>query len=137
MIVNVLDLVGQHHEPAIDFIQITTLELVAELLATQTECMTPGMLTQNQLRVRNADRTRRHDFVRQRVLQHAVLMDTSLMGKCVASDDGFVGLDRDSCDLLEHLTRRIKLFCNDLRVISVMVTAYAKRHYDLFQRSIA
>ena len=49
MIVDMLDLVRQNHELAVDLIQFAPVEMVAELLAAQAECMPSRMLAQHQL----------------------------------------------------------------------------------------
>src|SRR5215469_11465461 len=68
MILDVLDLVGEADEAAVDIVERPTIELIAELFAPHTESVTAGVLAQHQFRVRHAYRLRRHDFVGQRIL---------------------------------------------------------------------
>ena len=105
MFFHVLDLVGQHHEPAIDFIQLAAIELEAQLLAAQPQGMTSGVLAQHQLGVGHAHRLRGHDFVGQRVLQHAVLMDAGFVRESIAAGHRLVGLHRHAGDFTQHLAR--------------------------------
>src|SRR5438874_892441 len=73
MIVNMLDLVGQNYKFAIDLIEFSALEVIAKLLASQAQSVPPGVFAEHQLRVWHSHRLRRHDFIRQAVLEHAVL----------------------------------------------------------------
>ena len=51
VIVNVLDLVGEDYEFAIDFVQLAALEMVAELVAAQAEGVASGVLAEDELRI--------------------------------------------------------------------------------------
>src|SRR4029077_17491288 len=95
------------------------------------------MFSQNQARIRNAYRLRRHDLVGEWVLQDAVLMDARFVRERVAPDDRLVGLYRGGRDLAQHLAYRVKLFTRHAGVVRISVRAYAHRHHDLFQGSIA
>src|SRR5712692_1079277 len=65
VIVDVLDLVGENHELAIDFIEFAALEVISELIAAQAEGVASGVLAENPLRIRDYDRLRGLDFHRQ------------------------------------------------------------------------
>ena len=136
MIGHVLDLVSQDHESAINFIQFATIELVTELFAAQTEGMAPGMLAEHQPRIGNPNRLRSHNFVGQRILQHAILMNAGFVSKRIASDDRLVRLDRNAGNLTEHLARGVKVFADNAGVIGVVVGAHPHSHNDFFQRRI-
>src|ERR1035438_5712898 len=91
-VLDLLDAVGQHHKPAIDLVEFAPLKLVPQLFATQSQRVAAGVLAQHQPRIRYAHRLRGHDFIGQWVLQHAVLVNSRFMRKCIASGDGFVRL---------------------------------------------
>src|SRR2546425_2558287 len=136
MIGHVLNLVGQNNESAINFIQFATIELVTELFAAQAEGVPSGMLAEYQPRIGNPNRLRSHNFVGQRILQHAILVNAGFVSECIASNDGFVGLDRDTGNLAEHLARRVKLFADNAGVVGVVVRAHPHRHNNFLQRRI-
>ncbi len=110
MILDVLDLVGQSDEAAIDVIEGAAVELVAELFAANGEGVTAGVLAQDEFGIGHADRLRRHDFVGQRVLENAILVDAGFVGEGVASDDGLVGLHGDAGDFAQQLAGGEQLF---------------------------
>src|SRR5512133_896515 len=70
--------VGKRHEPLVDCVQVALRELEPELLATCAERVPSGMFAEHQRVGRHSDRLRRHDLIRQRVLQHAVLVNAGL-----------------------------------------------------------
>ena len=61
--------------------------LEAEVLHAIVERGAARVLSKDEVRVVEPDRLRRHDLVRQRVLQHAVLVDAGLVRECVGADD--------------------------------------------------
>ena len=132
VIVNVLDLVGEDYEFAIDFVQLAALEMVAELIAAQAEGVASGVLAEDQLRIRDADRLRGHDFVGQAVLQHAVLMNAGFVRERVASDDGLVRLHRNFGDLLQQLAGGIEVLAGNAGGVRILVGADAHGHHNLF-----
>ena len=98
MVLDILDLIRQQNKAAVDFVKFATLELVAELFATKTQRVTSGMLAQYQLGVGHTHRLRCHDLVGQRILEYAILVNARFVSKCVAADNGFVGLYGNSGD---------------------------------------
>ena len=115
---------GPASRRADDFLQILVIHLllpicdcghqhvgVFQFLGTQRlshraaaghERVTPGMLSENDLAFGHADRSRRHDFVGNGVLQHAVLMDAGFVRERVVADDGLVGLNRHAGDFAQQ-----------------------------------
>src|SRR3954469_10941997 len=136
VVVNRLDLIRENHEAAVDFIELPAFEVITKLFATQTQRMPPRMLTQYQFRVRHTYRLRRHDFVRQAILEHAILMNAGLVRESIASDDGFVRLHRNTSDFLEQLVGGIQLFSDNAGLKWIAISAHSKRHYNFFERRI-
>ncbi len=54
--------------------------------------MSSGMFAQNKLVGAEADGFRFHDFIGHGIFQYTVLMNPRLMGKCVGTDNGLIGL---------------------------------------------
>ncbi len=106
MIFDLLDLVSEADEASIDVIKGTAVELVAELFAADGERVTAGMLPKHKFGIWDADRLRRHDFVSQRILEYAILVDARFVGESVASGDGFVGLHGHAGDFAEQMAGR-------------------------------
>ena len=103
MIFDVLDLVGQPHKAAVDVIECAAVKLVAELFAANVERVTTGMLAQHQLRIGHAHGLRRHNLISQRILEHAVLVDSRLVREGVASGNSFIRLHGHAGNFAEHL----------------------------------
>src|ERR1043165_8436888 len=95
------------------------------------------MLTQHERVRRHTDRLRRHDLVAKRIINHTVLMNTSLMSERIAADDRLVRLHVKADDARKHLTRRIELSCVDARLKWQTICSHTQRHHDLFERRVA
>src|SRR2546429_492277 len=61
------------------------------------------MFSQHQSGIWNAHRLWSDDFVRKRVLEHAILVDAGGVRKSVTANDGLVRLHRNSNGVTEHL----------------------------------
>ena len=96
-----------------------------------------GVLAENQVRAGDADQGRGHDFVAERVGQHAVLMDAGLVGEGVVADDGLVGRGLEGDELAEHLAGGIELVELDAGGDAVAVAADVECGGDLFQGGVA
>ena len=136
-VLNLLDAVGENHKFAIHLIQFAAFELVPQLLAAQSQCVTAGVLAQHQPRIWHAHRLRRHDFIRQRIFKHAILVNSGFVSKRIAADDSLVRLHRNARDLRQHLAGMKELLAGNRGFISIAVGTDAHRHDDLFQGSIA
>ena len=88
--------VRQGDRRPVDAVERLALEVVTELLELALQAAPARELADRQPRAREADRLRRHDLVRQRVLEHAVLVDARFVRERVASDDRLVRLDREA-----------------------------------------
>ena len=66
------------------------------------EGVAPGVLAENELGLARPDRLGTHDLVRECVLQHAVLMDTRLVGERVGPHDRLVSLDHHAGHLADQ-----------------------------------
>ena len=103
VIFDMLDFVGQTDEAAVDFVERAAVELIAQLFAADGKRVTAGMLAQHEFGIGHAYRLRRHDFICQRIFEHAILVDSGLMCERIASDDGFIGLHGDTGNFAQHL----------------------------------
>src|ERR1700687_4817434 len=95
------------------------------------------MLAQHELVAADADRFGPHDFIRQLILEDAVLMDASFVREGVVADDRFVCRHRESGDLREQAAGRIYLFGDQVGAQTEEVGARADRHRDFFHRRVA
>src|SRR5262249_32947308 len=71
--------VGYLEELDIRLLELIARQREAEFAITRLEGMTAGVFAKHNHAARNPDAVRRHDFVRHRVLQHAVLMDAGFV----------------------------------------------------------
>ena len=94
---------------AVDLIELGTVERHAELLAAPLNRVAARVLAEHERRLRHADIFGPHDLVGPAILQHAVLMNASLVRECVAADDRFVGLDALAGQGGQQLRRRENL----------------------------
>src|SRR5260370_573464 len=76
-VLHLFNAVGKNHKPAIDLIEFAALKLMSELFATQSQRVAAGVLAQHQSRIGHAHRLWGHDFVGQRILEHAILVNSS------------------------------------------------------------
>ena len=93
LLVDVLLAISQSGEVLVDPIDFLTRQLVAKFAILENQRMPARVLAENDPFGRNANCLWRHDLVAQRVVQHAVLMDTRFVRESIAADDGLVGLD--------------------------------------------
>ncbi len=98
--------------------------------------MSSRMLAQHQSRGRDSDGLRRHDFVGQRIFDHAVLMNPRFVCEGVFADDGFVGLHRHGRDVGQHLAGREQFFTDNGGRVRIAVRANSHCHYKFFQRGV-
>src|SRR5258708_9515604 len=61
-------------------------------------------------------------------------MDAGFVGEGVASDDGFVGLNRNTGNFAEQLTGGKKILGGDTCLVRIAGMTYAHGHDDLFER---
>src|SRR5215471_8644190 len=99
--------------------------------------MAAGVFAKNEHRARHTNGMRRHDFVRERIFEHAVLMDAGFMSERVASDDGFVWLYAYSSDFTQQLAGSVEMLGVYPGVIRIVIAAHVHGHHDLFERSIS
>ena len=75
-----------------------------------------GVFAEDDVLAGEADGRGRHDFVGQRVGEHAVLVDAGLVGEGVFADDGLVGRAPKLMHLAEHLAGGVELVMTMLLV---------------------
>src|SRR5262245_44902616 len=129
--------IGQHLEPRERVIQLVLVEQQPELFQAVAERVAPGVLAQHVARAFGADRGRRYDLVRTRVLEHAVLVPPALVGEGIGAHDGLVRLNRDTGQALQHLAGRHDLFEVDPMLHLVMVAAHRQGQRELLERRVA
>src|SRR5208282_2803670 len=120
-VLNLLDAVGKNYKSAIDLVQLAALKLVSQLFTAQRQRVPAGVLAQHQSRIGHAHRLRRHDFVGQRILEHAILVNSGLMRKRIAASDGLVWLHRDTCDFRQRLAGSVQLFGGNCGFVRITV----------------
>ena len=131
---HVLGLIGERRNAAIAFVQLLARRCVADLDERGAQRISPGMFSENQLPLGNADRFGGNNFVGQGIFQDAVLVDTGFVGERVCSYDGFVGRYLRARDLRQHSARRVKF-------VQMYVGRYAQcglshiQQYDYFLES--
>src|ERR1041384_4016644 len=79
LIVDSLLTISQVREAMIRTVQFFARQSVTQLLIAQRQRVPAGMLTQHEFVCRHAHRFRRHDFIAQRIADHAVLMNARFM----------------------------------------------------------
>ena len=84
-------LVGKRRDAAIDFCKFRVRGFKTEIAQAGTQRVSARVLSHDQRTSRNADGFRRNDFVGQRILDDAVLVNSRFVRECVGADDGFVG----------------------------------------------
>src|SRR5580698_5326254 len=99
--------------------------------------MAAGMLAEHERGLLQPDHFGPHDFVSGSVLQHAVLVDTTLVGKRITPDDRLVVLHRKRRRGRYQFRGRGEPCGVDLVPVREYVVAYIDRHHDLFERGIA
>ena len=112
-------------------------QIITKLFKLFAKCVTAGMLAHYQRGLGNANAFRRHDFIGLGVLQHPILMNAALMGKCILTDNGFVILHRESRDRGHQLRRARNHFAINAGFKRHGVTADFERHNDLLKRRIS
>ena len=118
-------------------VQLVLGQQQSELLEPLAQGMSAGVLAQHEPAALGANGGRRHDLVRARVLEHAILLDAALVREGVRPYDGFVGLDRDTRELLEQRAGRHKLVKLDTVLDPILIAADGEGHDDLFKGGVA
>ena len=118
-------------------LQFFAVEREAELLEAMAQRGAAGVLAEHEMRLGDADRRGGHDFVAERVGQHAVLVNAGLVSESVIADDGLVGGGLEGDDLAEGLAGGVKIFKLDVGGDAVAITADVEGGGDLFQSRVA
>src|SRR5258707_15790309 len=85
---NILLLVGERRNAAVDLREFRVARLVSKIPQAQAQRVAPGMFAEHERASRNANGLRRNNFVRQWILDNAVLMDARFVGKGVRAHHG-------------------------------------------------
>src|SRR6202007_1355976 len=94
----------------IRLLELFARESVTKLPEPCLERVAARVLSEHDHTPWNTDAVRGHDFIRYGVFEHAVLMDTGFMGKCIRSHDRFIDLDVLAGELAQHFARAIQFF---------------------------
>jgi hypothetical protein len=78
-----------------------------------------------------------HDLVGPLVLEHAILVDASLVRKSIGADDCLVGLDHHAGVAADHIAGPVDLLGQDVGVQVVGLRPHMQRHHGLFQAGVA
>src|SRR3981081_4304067 len=95
------------------------------------------MFSEHQLPLGNADHFGGDNFVREGILEDAVLMDSCFVGESVRSYDGFIRCYRDTGDLRQKLAGGIQFIQMDIRVNAEASLTNVQQDGDFLKRSIA
>src|SRR5216684_8789640 len=134
---NIFLLVGERRNAAIDLREFHVARFVSQIPQAQAQSVAPGVLAEDQRTSRNANGLRGNNFVRQWILDTAVLMDARFMGKGVRPHHGFVRRNRGAGNFGEHTARGEKLFQADPGGDAETLFTHRESHDDFLQRRVA
>src|SRR4029079_4870152 len=130
--------VGEGDRLAIDRVERLALDVVAELPQLALEAAPARELADRQLAAGQSHRLGRHDLVRQRVLDHAVLVDPALVREGVAAHDRLVRLDGEPGEIAHEPRRRRDLLGLDAAdEVRELGRTGPDAHHDRFERRVA
>jgi len=95
------------------------------------------MFSQHQLPLGNANFFGGDNFVREGILEDAVLMDARFVGERVRSYDGFIGRYSDAGNLRQQLARGIQFVEMEIRGHAEGGLPHAQHDSDFLERRIA
>src|SRR5690606_38978307 len=114
------------------------VQLDAQILQGRAEPGAPGVLAQHQAGAFPPDVRRIHDLVRGPLLEHAVLMDSGLMGERVLANDRLVHLDLDAGQRADKAAGRDQARGVDVRLDAAeLIGPRLERHHDLLKGGVA
>jgi hypothetical protein len=105
----------------VDPVQVFFVEEIAELFQFFAECEPAGVFSDHNPVAGQPNRFRRHNFIRERIFQHTVLMNSRFVSKCIFAHNGLVWLTRLSGNPGQQLAGRIDLLCVDGPVVYAML----------------
>src|SRR4029079_7540252 len=117
--------------------QLGTLDREAEIGTAALHRVAARVLAEHEWIPGRAHVLGAHDLVGPAILQHAVLVDPSLVRERVAPDDSLVYLNALAGERRQHLAGRIDLLGVDARRVRHPIRADLHRHDDLFERRVA
>ena len=129
--------VGQRGDLPVDALELGLAQAMAQGPAAGVETAHARMLAEHELGAGGAHRFRPHDFVGERVLQHAVLMDAGLVSEGVCADDRLVGGHADADGGRQRLAGRHQPRRHDPRVEGQGLAPHVQRHHDFLERGVA
>src|ERR1700678_800692 len=110
---------------------------MSQLFHAISQRATPAVFSEDKVRANDANRSRSHDLVGQRIGHHAVLVNAGLVCEGVGSNNSFVWRAAEADELAEKLACRVELVHLNVVGVGELVAAYHQRSGDLFERSIA
>src|SRR5690348_2880627 len=110
-------------------VQFPSVQTITQLFAALTKRVTSGVLAENKARSEYTDGLWSHNFVGQRMLNHAILMNSGLMCKGVTSNDRLVRLHGKADDFTQQLAGRKEVLRNHTSVIRIAIRADAHGHH--------
>ena len=97
--------VGERDHRAVDRVELTSFQRVAQLLAPPLHGVPAGMFAEHERRLRHANFFWPHDLVGPAILEHAVLMDAGFVRKRVPADNRLVRLNAFAGERGQQLAR--------------------------------
>src|SRR6266404_1470127 len=133
---NLLGQIGQGGHAGINLRQLSIARLETQIAQRLAERVAARMFSKNERACRDADTLRRNDFVRQRVLDNSILMDSRFVRECIGAHDGFVRRDLRAGDFREHAACGEELFEPDSRCHAKTILAHREGDYHFFKRGV-
>src|SRR6266436_4973802 len=131
-----LRLIGQRGYAGINLRQFRIARLETQIAQRLAERIAARMFSKNERARRDADTLRRNDFVRQRVLDDSVLVDSRFVCERIGAHDGFVRRDLRAGDFREHATCGEEFFEPDSRRHAKTFLAHREGDYHFFKRCV-
>ncbi len=130
-------LVGEVYETFVNFLQLFFVQPEADRLAPGQQAVLARMFAEHDRTLGNADRLGRHDLVRERLLDHAILVHARFVRERILSDDRLVAGYHEAGHRAQQFRCLIDFLTVDARVERQLVLARAYRHHNLLEGRVA
>ena len=136
-VVNLLLLVSQLGKEEVSPLQFFLIQLVPQLFVLLAQGMPPTVLAHHQRAADDSHGLGSHDFVGERMFQHAVLMDPCFVSEGILSHHCLVGLNKGPGEVGYQPAGTVNLLGDDIGMVGEQILACSQCHDDLFKRGIA
>src|SRR5271157_5754630 len=137
LVVDLFLLVGQRLEIVEEHLELLVGQSVAQLGHAVAQRVPAGVLAKHEIGSRYSHVLGPHDLVGRSLLEHAVLVNSRLVGEGVAADDRLVPLHEQAGDRRDHPADRVQTLGLDTRGQPEVVVTRLQRHDDLLERGVA